>query len=107
MSATITGTDWGVAVITPMEQYRPPGAGHSGITATKSFARKQPRAPLVYCPARRSGHATANQFGRQRRQSIVLTFRPTILDRHVLTFDVASVSEAFAEGGRFLRGANG
>jgi hypothetical protein len=42
MSTTITGTDWGVAVITPMEQYRPPGAGHSGITATKSFARKQP-----------------------------------------------------------------
>src|SRR6266446_6346427 len=37
----------------------------------------------------------------------MMTFRPTILDRHVLTFDVASVSEAFAEGGRFLRGANG
>src|SRR5262249_7339048 len=39
---TITDTDWGVAVITPMEQYRPPGAGDSGITATESFARKQP-----------------------------------------------------------------
>jgi len=63
--------------------------------------------PLVYCGRGDHGHATANQFGRQRRQLIVLTFRPTILDRHVLTFDVASVSEAFAEGGRFLRGANG
>src|SRR5262249_42144618 len=44
ISTTITGTDWGVAVITPMEQYRPLGAGDSGITATESFARKQPRA---------------------------------------------------------------
>jgi hypothetical protein len=43
-----------------------------------------------WCTARRGdhGHATANQFGRQRRQLIVLTFRPTILDRHVLTRDV-------------------
>ena len=46
-----------------------------------------------------------NQINHESRQLIVLTFRPTILDRHVLTFGVASVSEAFAEGGRFLRGA--
>src|SRR5262245_56164607 len=34
------------------------------------------------CTARRGdhGHATANHFGRQRWQLIVLTFRPTILD---------------------------
>ena len=36
---------------------------------------------------------------------IVLTFRPTILDRHVLTFDVAGFNEAFAERGGLLLGA--
>src|SRR5262249_9399819 len=61
------------------------------------------------CTARRGdhGHATAHHFGRQRWQLIVLTFRPTILDRHVLTFDIASLSEAFAESRRVLSGANG
>jgi hypothetical protein len=31
----------------------------------------------------------ANQFGRQRRQSIDLIFGPTVLDRHVLALDNA------------------
>ena len=35
------------------------------------------------------GHLTADQIGGQRRQSIVLTLRPTIFDRHVLAFDIA------------------
>ena len=40
------------------------------------------------------GHLTANQIGRQRRQSIVLAVRPAIFDRDVLALDIAG----FASG---------
>ena len=49
------------------------------------------------------GDPPANQFGRQRRQPIELTFRPTVLDRHVLAFDVAGLLEALAESTQTLR----
>jgi hypothetical protein len=38
-----------------------------------------------------------NEIGRQRRQFVILAFRPAILDRHVLTVDVASLLQALAE----------
>ena len=43
------------------------------------------------------GHLTANQIGRQCRQSIVLTLRPAIFDRHVAAFDIAGFAQALAE----------
>ena len=35
------------------------------------------------------GHLSAHQIGRQCRQPIVVTFGPTIFDRHILAFDVS------------------
>ena len=35
------------------------------------------------------GHLSANQIGRQCRQSIVLVLRPAVFDRYILTLDVA------------------
>src|SRR5262249_53453683 len=43
------------------------------------------------------GDVTVNQIGRERRQSVVLTFRPAILDRHVLTFGEPALPEALME----------
>src|SRR5262249_28048058 len=45
----------------------------------------------------------ANQFGRQRRQSIDLIFGPTVLDRHVLALDIAGVLQALAKSAKRLR----
>jgi hypothetical protein len=39
----------------------------------------------------------ANQFHRQRRQSIELIFGPTVFDRHVLALDEALVFQTLAE----------
>ena len=39
----------------------------------------------------------ANQFGRQWRQPIVLTFGPPVFDRHVLAFDITSLLQALAK----------
>ena len=41
------------------------------------------------------GDPSANQIGRQRRQSIILAVRPTVFDRHALALDIASVFEAW------------
>src|SRR5262249_5367259 len=43
------------------------------------------------------GHRSANQFGHQGRQSIVLILAPAVFDRHVLAFEIAGVLEALAE----------
>src|SRR5262245_4238773 len=40
-----------------------------------------------------------NEVGRLRRQSLVSTFRPTILDRHVLAFYVADFLQSWAKRG--------
>src|SRR5438105_4741348 len=39
----------------------------------------------------------ADQFGSQRRQSIIPTFRPAILDCDVLTFEVADLAQTLAK----------
>jgi hypothetical protein len=49
------------------------------------------------------GHPAVDQIGRDRRQAIVLALQLMVLDRHVLTFDVAGFVEAFAERGRITR----
>jgi hypothetical protein len=43
---------------------------------------------------------TANQIARQRRQTIVLTHRPAVLDRDALTLDVIRFAQALMEGGQ-------
>jgi hypothetical protein len=40
-----------------------------------------------------------NQIGRERRQSVILAFRPAVLDCHVLTLDVAGFLQTLAERG--------
>ena len=49
------------------------------------------------------GHLSADQIGNQRRQAIVVALQPVVLDRYVLTFDVAGFVEAFAERDRITR----
>ena len=49
------------------------------------------------------GHLTANQIGRQRRQSIVLVLRPAIFDRHVPALDIAGFAQALAERAHTVR----
>src|SRR5262249_13431239 len=56
-------------------------------------ARRRLRAP---CRGD-DGDVTVNQIGRERRQSVVLTFRPAILDCHVLTFGEPALPEALTE----------
>ena len=49
------------------------------------------------------GDLSANQFGRQRRQSIDLILRPAVFDRHVLALDIAGVFEALAKSAQPVR----
>jgi hypothetical protein len=51
--------------------------------------------------ARRSdyGHATTDQIGHERRQTIVLTAEPVVLDDDVLTLHVAHFAEASTKRG--------
>ena len=52
----------------------------------------------------RSDHSDppTNQIGRQHRQSIDLTLRPAVFNRHVLTLDIAGVLEALAKSAQTL-----
>src|SRR6478735_10918426 len=45
-------------------------------------------------------HAAADEVGHQRRQAIVLALEPMVLDRHVLTLDIAGFTERAAERSR-------
>src|SRR5262249_61736116 len=44
-------------------------------------------------------HLTTNQLSRQRRHSVVLPGRPAILDRYVLTLDIACFLQALTKRG--------
>jgi hypothetical protein len=46
---------------------------------------------------RNDGHFVANQISRERRQPIVLTFCPTILDSDVTALNVAGLAQPSAE----------
>jgi hypothetical protein len=48
-------------------------------------------------------HATANQLRHQRRQAIILSFQPVVIDRHVLAIGVAGFTKPFAERGSISR----
>src|SRR5215467_3859030 len=48
-------------------------------------------------------HVAASQFGRQRRQPVILTLGPTPFDAYVLTFDKADGPQSFQESGIFAR----
>jgi hypothetical protein len=56
-------------------------------------------------PAGRGDRAdpSANQFRRQLRQPIELILRPSVIDRDVLTFDIARVFESLAECAQTVR----
>ena len=49
------------------------------------------------------GDLPPNQFGRQRRQPIVLGLRPAVLDRHVLILDEACFLQSLAECAQTVR----
>ena len=38
-------------------------------------------------------HLPMNQIGRHRRQPIILAFRPTVLDLHVVTIDITGFAQ--------------
>jgi hypothetical protein len=44
-------------------------------------------------------HSTANQISHQRRQAIVLSIQPMVVDRHASPLGVTDFAEAFAEPG--------
>jgi len=44
-----------------------------------------------------NGHLLANQIGGQRRQSIILTIRPTVFDGDVFALDIAHFFETALE----------
>ena len=46
---------------------------------------------------------TANQFGRDRRQSIILAFRPAVFDRHVLALDITGFFQTLRNARRRSR----
>src|SRR5262249_58878888 len=49
-------------------------------------------------PAREDhAHLPADQIGRQCRQSVVVTFRPAVFDRHILAFDIARFLQTLVE----------
>ena len=50
---------------------------------------------------------SANQFGRQRRQPIVLTLRPAVFDRNVLALDIAGLLQALSKSAQTVREASG
>ena len=37
-----------------------------------------------------SRYLSMNEFGCQRRQPIIMTFRPAVFDRHILALDITS-----------------
>ena len=65
-----------------------------GIVVVAALAASAAASPAK---AAMTAHLTTNQIGRQRRQPLVLTFRPAVLDRHVLALDIAGVLQALAE----------
>ena len=75
-----------------------------GIVVVAALAANAETAP----PRRRDhGDPSANQFGRQRRQPIDLTFGPAVFDRDVLALDIADLLEALAESAQTIRNASG
>src|SRR6516165_3412076 len=46
-------------------------------------------------------HFTAHQVGCKSRQPVVMTVRPSILDRDILTLDITGLAQALAERGQF------
>ena len=49
------------------------------------------------------GDLSANQFGRQFRQSIELILGPAVFDGHVLALDVAAILQALAKCAQTVR----
>ena len=73
----------------------PPLVKTIGIVAVAALAAKADGTPL----ATDHGHLAADQLGRQRRQPIVLTFRPAIFDRDILALDITGFAQTLAERG--------
>jgi hypothetical protein len=53
------------------------------------------------------GHATADEIGHERRQSIVLAIQPVVLNDDVLALDVPGVAKGFAERSGLAHGGLG
>jgi hypothetical protein len=67
-----------------------------------SFGRKR---RLREAAGDNHGHATADQVGDDRRQTIVVTVQPMVFDRHASTLDIVGFTEGVAERGRVARHA--
>src|SRR5262249_29376746 len=72
-----------------------PGREYDRNRRSRRFGRQRRR-----CASRGDDRdLLLNQIGRQRWQSVIVTFRPAILDRHVAALDITSFVEALAERG--------
>src|SRR5262245_42144094 len=76
-----------------------PGREYDRNGRRRRFGRQRRR-----CAGRGDDRDLAlDQVGRQRWQSVIVTFRPAILDSRVLTIDVADFLQTLAERGRVRR----
>src|SRR5215472_3336076 len=78
---------------------RPTSIGSSPVAKTMGIVMV---AALAACaaaspPAMIRGALTANEFGRQSRQSLVSTFRPAVFDRNVPSLNVTGFGQASAQ----------
>src|SRR5262249_48576836 len=70
-----------------------PGREYDRNRRGRRFGRQRRR-----CARRRDdGDVLLNQIGRQRRQPVILVFRPAVLGCHVLTLDIADLLQALAK----------
>src|SRR5262249_41404458 len=84
---------WPIEASDETELHRIAGGGEdNGNRRNRGFYRLHSRAiGDDHC------HLTTNQLSRQRRHSVVLPARPAILDRYVLTLDIACFLQALTK----------
>jgi len=74
------------------DEAQPDGVGAGGEDNGNCRGRRLGREHDWSASARDDhAHLPPDQIGRQCRQSVVLTFRPTVFDRHILAFDIAPI----------------
>jgi hypothetical protein len=82
--------DVAAGLIEAGDDAQPDGVGADGEDNGNCRARRLGRVH-DWSACAREDHARLppDQIGRQCRQSLVLTFPPTVFDRHILAFDIA------------------
>jgi hypothetical protein len=91
----IDAGDVAAGPIEAVDEAQPDGVGAGGEDNGNCRGRRLGREHDWSASARDDhAHLPPDQIGRQCRQLVVLTFRPTVFDRHILAFDIAAVRES-------------